>query len=404
MQATEKFDITVRSTIIRGDVAKSNKGLGAVEAANQHQMNRITGFLPDGTEVAVAQRPGRGGMDFNKLLSGKTYAVAADGMSPVYEKDAEGRPTKVQKVEEGRPLYSSSGFYSLSSKEYPALDMFDCYTQLQENGERVLLLTAEQLGARQALALSSELDLEILSMAFEAALSDEFNLVARHDEAMNKKRSRGVSRAKEEAEDAGETYAGVAFKEVSVSKKDGNPFIYYAWRTAGGEAHEGYVLREAMVQGDRMPVMNYFSPAEAMEHFTQSADYKVLEKALVAGEEVQLTFVQGHTMRTSVSFRRKCENVRNAPTDRPLYGDAVYIHAATNQWTRGIIAVIHSMHPNFPTADYDSHHYVAACRQAEVGMTNLGGGRAASAAGPRVPDKFSSPKGMRYDLARELLG
>ena len=190
MQAAQKYDFLVRSTIIRSE--KPNKGLDAVQAATQHQMNRVTGFLPDGTQIVVAQRPGRGGMDFNKLLGGKVYAVAADGMSPVYEKDAEGKPTKNQKKEDGLPLYSSSGFYLLSSKEYPALDMLECFTLLQEHGERVLMLTTEQILARQRFSLTSDLDLEILTGSFEEALADDRNFVARFDEAMNKKRRRGI--------------------------------------------------------------------------------------------------------------------------------------------------------------------------------------------------------------------
>jgi hypothetical protein len=296
----------------------------------------------------------------------------------------------VQKVEDGLPLFSSSGFYLLSSKEYPALDMLECFTQLQDAGSYVMMLTRQQLDARQSFTLSSELDLEILTSAFEAALDDSGNLTARHDAAMNKKRSRGVARAKEEAEDSGEAYSGVPFKEVTVSKKDGNPFIHYAWAGADGVAHEGSILREAIVQGDKMPIRVYFTAAEALEHFTASAEYRALVKALESGDDVRFAFAQGHVMRTSVSFRRKCENVRNSPAGKPLYGDAVYIHAADNHWTTGLVAVMHSMHPNFPSADYDAHHYVASCRQAEIGMNKVG-------------DKWSPPQGVRYDLAKVLL-
>lgn len=389
MQAAQKFDFMVRSTIIRSE--KPNKGLDATEAPNQNQMNRLTGFLPDGTQIVVAQRPGKGGMDFNKILGGKVYAVAADGMSPVFEKGADGKPTKVQKKEDNIPLYSSSGFYLLSSKDYPALDMLECFTLLQEHGERVLMLTAEQLAARQQFTLTSDLDLEILQGSFEEALDDSKNFVARFDEAMNKKRKRGIERAQQEAEDADEKYEGVPFKEVAVSKKDGNPFIYYAWKGTDGVVHSGSILREALVNGDKMPVMEYYTATEALGHFIESKEYKQLAAALDAGQEVEFTFVQGHVMRTSVSFRRKCENVLAAGKDKPFFGDAVYIHAALGGWTRGLIAVMHSLHPTFPAADYDSHHYVVACRQAEIGMN-------------KKPDgKWTPPQGVTYDINKGLL-
>jgi hypothetical protein len=388
MQAAQKYDLLVRSTIIRSE--KPTKGLDAVEAPNQHQMNRVTGYLPDGTQIIVAQRPGKGGMDFNKLLGGKVYAVAADGMSPVYEKGEDGKPTKVQKKEDGLPLYSSSGFYLLSSKEYPALDMLECFTLLQEHGQRVLMLTPEQVAARQRFTLTSDLDLEILQGSFEEALSDERNFVARFDEAMNKKRKRGIERAQQEAEDADEKYEGVAFKECAVSKKDGNPFIYYTWKGADGAVRSGTILREALVNGDKMPIMEYYSATEALAHFTESKAYKELFAALEAGQEIEFSFAQGHVMRTSVSFRRKCENVLAAGKDKPLFGDAVYIHAALMGWTRGLISVMHSLHPNFPSADYDSHSYVAACRQAEIGMNKKADG------------KWTPPQGVPYDMAKAL--
>lgn len=389
MQAQQKFDLLVRSTILRSE--KPNKGIEATAAANQHQMNRVKAFLPDGREAIVAQRPGRGGMDFNKLLGGKVFAVAADGMSPVYEKDAEGKATKVQKLEDGLPLFSSSGFYLLSSKEYPALDMFEAFTLLEERGERALVLSAEQLAAKQQFALTSELDLEILQGAFEEALADQLNCAARFDEAMNRKRKRGIDHAKEAAEDDGEKYSGVDFKEVGVSKKDGNPFIYYAWKGADGVVKSGTILREAIVQGEKMPVMAYFDAKEAVERFVDSKAYKALVSALDTGEEIDFSFVQGHAMRTSVSFRRKCENVLAAGVDKPLYGDAVYIHAALKQWTKGLVAVMHSMHPNFPAADYDAHHYVVACRQAEIGMNK------------KAENKWTPPQAVSYDVAAALL-
>ena len=362
----KKFDFIVRSTIIRSE--KPNKGLEAIAAPNPNQMNRIVGFMPDGTKCIIAQRPGKGGMDFNKLMGGKVYAVAADGLSPVYEKDKDQKPTKNIKHEDGLPLYSSSGFYLMSSKEYMALDMFECYTHLVNKGAQVLLVTDEQLKATQSITLESEFDLELLNSALTDSLADSFNLVSRFDLDINKKRRRGIERAKEEAEDASEQYAGVNFNELSVSKKDGNPFVMVSWNTADG-IQSVNVLREVeTLNEDGRPVSRYFTPEEAVVEFASTPAYKKLEAELAAGRNVVLSYTSGHVMRTSVSFRRKVENVLAAGTDKPLYGDAVYIHGAMQNWCRGLVSILHSLHPNFPTADYDAQHYVVAVRQAEIGM------------------------------------
>lgn len=389
MTPLKTYELTVRSMVIRGE--KANKGLEALPAPNEHQMNRIKGFLIDGTPVIVAQRPGKGGMDFNKLMGGKVYAVAADGISPVFEKE-NGKPTKKQKVEEGLPLYSSSGFYLLSSKEYPALELLDGFTLLRDKGATVWLLSQAQLDARSKAELTSELDWDLLAMELETALGDDYNLVAKFDEVTNKKRMRGIERAQQEAEDNGESYSGVSFKEVKVSKKDGNPFVYFAWTSSSGVSAVGSIARQAEVtdEADRI-VTRYFDAAEAMAAFVASKDYRQLMRELSAGHTVQFGWAQGHVMRTSVSFRRKAENVLAAPADKPQYGDAVYIQAALKQWTKGLLAVMQSQHPNFPQADYDAHHYVVSCRQAEVGMSKSG-------------ERWTPPQALCYDVGKLLLG
>lgn len=377
MTASKKFDLVVRSTIIRSE--KANKGLDTVPAPNPNQMNRVIGFLPDGTKAVIAQRPGKGGMDFNKIMGGKVYAVAADGISPVFEKDKEGKPTKTVKQEDGMPLYSSSGFYLMSSKDYPALDMLDVFTHLLNRGEQAALLTQAQLKATDKLALESELDLEMLTAAMVELLADSHNLVARFDADANKKRRRGIERAKEEAEDAGEAFSGVQFKEVAVSKKDGNPMVLLSYRIAGSpDIQTLHVLREAELVNedydDGRTFTKYFTAEEAVEAFTRSKPYQQLAQLVESGKTVEVAMTQGHLMRTSVSFRRKAENVLAAGTDKPLYGDAVYIHGALKGWCRGLVSVLHSMHPNFPAADYEAHHYVVAVRQAEIGMSKKADG------------------------------
>lgn len=391
-RAPRKFDLTVRSAVLRSD--KPARGLEAIEAANAKQMNRVVGTLPDGTRVVVAQRSGTGGMDFNKLMGGKAYAVAADGFSPVYERDAEGKPTRVQKQESGLPLFSASGFYLLSSKDYPALDIFEARTRLLADGEKAVLITDAQLAERQSATLASELDLDLLELELAGALADEHNLAARFDEQANRRRERGIRRAREEAEDEGGAWSGVAFKSLAVSPKDGNPCVVFAFTTAAG-VFEGLVLREAerVNEDSGVPHTVYFDAAQALEHFRSGPLWATLAQAVRAGETVRFHYARGHLMRTSVSFRRKCANVREARQanpDKPVYGDAVYILAALEHWTRAIVTLMHSMHPNFPAADYDAHHYVCALRQAEVGMNKNADGR------------WGAPQALRVALAREL--
>jgi hypothetical protein len=370
----QNFDFIVRSTIIRGE--KPKKGLDAVEAPTPHQMNRITGHLADGTKVLVAQRPGKGGMDFNKLMGGKVYAVAADGISPVMEKDAAGKATKVQKVEDGVPLYSSSGFYLLSSRDYPALILDECFTLLRENGSQVILVSDAQLAATLRFNLASEFDLELLSDTVCEALGDSNNMVGRFDPEVNLKRRRGIERATEEAQDTGEAYQGATYKELTFSKKDGNPALVVYWSEPGKPVQSALILREQQVQdGTERWVTQYLSPAEAWAGFLASDTGRALLQSLEAGAPVSIGFIPSHIMRTSISFRNKVARVLESPPDKAQYGDAVYIKGALRNWCRGIISVIHSQHPQFPTTDYDAHHYVVAPRQAEVGMSKKPGGQ-----------------------------
>lgn len=388
LQPNTRYSLTVHSAVIRSD--KPTKGLDAVPAPNPHQGNRVIGFLPDGRRVVVAHRPGgKGGMDFNKILGGKVFAVAADGISPVFEKDSEGKSTKTQKAEDGLPLFSASGFYLLSSKEYPSLDMFEGYTRLLSDGQVLLSLTQAQLDAKQTLTVDSEFDLDVLETMLGDMLSDAHSLVARHDTDINRKRERGVRRAKEEAEDASEPYSGVQFKELSASQKDGRPFVLVAVRIAGETASQ-CVLRQVEQAGtDDKSRTQYLSVEESLARFKEGELWRRAQTALAEGKTVEVAMVQGFVMRTSVSFRRKVENVMTGVAN-PNYGDAVYIKGALEGWVRGIVSVMHSMHPNFPHADYDAHYYVASPRQGEVGMNK------------KEPSGWTSPVAPTYNLGKTL--
>ncbi|KWU24787.1 hypothetical protein [Burkholderia cenocepacia] len=389
-QPLKKFDLVLRTAVVRAE--KPTKGLDAELAPNENQMNRLFGFLSDGSAAVIADTGGRGGMDFNKLLGGKIFAVAADGFFPVYEKDEQKKRTNKQKVEDGKALYSSSGFYMLSSKDYPALTIVEGFTRLIDKCEKVLVVTAEQLAAHQTIPMTSDMDWEMALMSMEGLLGEDQNLVSQYDEAINKKRKRRIEDAKRDAEDAEEKYEGVEFIELGTSKKDGNPFIQYAFQVDGGAVRAGRIMREFATRDENdRDVTEYVDVAGALAHFAESADSKQIVAALEAGKSVNFGFTQGHVMRTSVQFRRKYENIAKEPADKPKYGDAVYIDGALNNWVTGIVSVMQSMHPNFPSKDYDVHHYVAAPRQREVGLTK------------RDEKKYNPPQALAYDLDAWLL-
>jgi hypothetical protein len=386
MLPTQKFDLVSRSAIVRSE--KPGKGLEGVLAPNPHQMNRLTGYLMDGKKVVIAQRQGKGGMEFNKLLSGKVYAVAADSLSPVFEKGADNKPTKTQKTEDGLPLYSSSGFYLMSSKEYPALLMCGAFTSINADGTLIRMVTVDQLRARQQFSLESELDWDLVTEAVRALLSDEHNLVTQYDAESNKKRKRALEREKEDAEGEGEAFEGPEFKELKVSKKDGNPFVLLSWKTSDGRVFSHIVSRDTEKKGaDDRSLTMFLSQDEAFEQFKQSPLYRQLEESAAKGRGVKLALVQGHTMRSSVSFKKKVENALAIPEGKPVYGDAVYLLSSMKGWTKGLVSLLHTVHPGFPKADYDSLHYVAMCRQAEIGMNKKQAGG------------WEPPSATHYDLS-----
>lgn len=399
------MSLQVQSTIIRSE--KPNKGLEVALAPNPNQMNRLFGYLPDGTKVVVAQRFGKGGMDINKIAGGKVYAVAADALSPVMEKDKDGKPTKVQKVEDGLPLYSSSGFYLLSSKDYPALDIFTGYSHLLDDGNKVLFCSDAQLQETYLVELGSALDFELLQACLQDMLGDEKNLVAPFNEGMNSRRRRAIERAKQDLEDDSpdEAAAVVEYAELPVSVKDGNPCVILSWRSApDAPLQTTVVFREAtsvnMDYEDGRLIVSYLDAEQAVEFFSNSTDGRALRQALEAGHPIKVCLTPAHLMRTSVSFRRKVHNVLEAPADKAAYGEGVYIKAALKGWTPFICSVMYSQHPKFPAQDYDSNHFVAAPRQREVTMTRSG----EKSWNPPVAPTFSivalQAKALKYAASR----
>lgn len=332
-------------------------------------------------------------MDFSKLIGGKVYALAADAMSPVMEKTPEGRSTKTQKVEDGLPLYSASGFYVLSTKDYPALKLFEAFARVLPGGEQILLVTPDALAHRQTLPLDSEFDLDMLSDLLTAALDDSANLVAEFDPQINKRRQTLIRRAREDAEESNSSFEGPEFQECSVSKKDGNPMALLVWQTSDGATDSTVIVREAEALDEvERPVMNYMSASEAVAHFQASEAYQRLLTELEAGRRVTMAFAVGHVMRASVSFRRKVQNVLAEPQDKPLYGDAAFVRGVCQSWTRAIVGILHSQHPAFPREDYPVHHYVAGLRQAEMGMAKRADGSG-----------WQPPKVVEYDIQTMVL-
>lgn len=396
-----KFDLHVLSRVLRAE--KPAKPITAIPAPNTHQMNRLRGFLSTGQEVIVAQRPGKGGMDFNKLLSGKVFAVAADGFSPSYEKNADPKAPKVQKTEDGLPVFTSSGFYTLSTPEYPALDILECFTHLHSSGDTLLLLKLAQLKARVKSTVTTQDELDaILDSNVLAMLGDENNLVRSYDPKINKKRKLNIDQAKlaaaaggdDEEDDGGASaYTGVEYSELTVSPKDGNPFVYLVWTVEGSaQPTEVFVLRERVMEGDKSDFMVPCTAAEAIEEFKLSGGYKAIYAALAQGKSLQVSIAQGHAMRTSPMQRNKVKNTMEADEAKRQFGDHVYILGAMAGWTPGLVSILHSKHPAFPLKDYDHLYYVAACRQAEVGMNKQPGS-----------ERFNPPQAVLYDFKTAML-
>lgn len=370
---------TAKSAIVRG--SHSNTPLEAKPAPNPHTGDRIIGHLADGEKVIVAIRPGgSGGMEFSKLLGGKVYAVAADGFSPVIDKD-----TKKQKVEDGLPLFSSSGLYLLSSKEYPALHAFEAFTRLAAAGQVVLTLSVEQLSRQETFTLDNEFELDMLVEQLRSSLTGTPNLFQASAAQVNKKREREIRTAKEEAEDRSAPYQGVDYCELPVSPRSGSPFLAICVRIPdsstppSGQALTLFV-EEAAPDG-KPPRLVVLGIDQALHRWTEGELYARIKKRVLSGLPVEVSWACGYAVRTSVSFKKKVDNALS-PTDRG-FGDSAYIKSALGGWARGIVATMFSRHPGFPRSEYDALHFVAAPRQAELQMTRRIEGQPPTA--PTVP-------------------
>lgn len=380
-----KFDLIVKSEIIVAD--KPTKAIEARPSNNPHVPDRIQGFLQDGTAVMVAKRPGKGGIEFNKFFSGKIYAVSADGFSAIMEKDEGGKKTNTQKEEEGMKLFSSSGFYLLSSKDYPSLKCFKAYTRLSSDGSLIYSIAESGVNVVDV-KLAAGASLDAVETTILDKLNDSFNLVSPFNADVNKKRKRAITSAQEAAEDDGEEYTGAKYTELEVSKKDGTPFVLVLCKTDAG-VHQFLVSRrkeKPSADGKHVNV-EMLTAEEALSEFKGSKQYSSLQARVSQGASLKI--VQGWMMRSSVSFKGKIDLVKEKEPD---FGASVYIHSALKGWTKAICTMMYSKHPKFPQEDYEHNSYVMACLQAEIGINRQG--KKQTPEGER--DAWSNPMAISY--------
>lgn len=382
MKPTQSFELVARTMVLRSD--KPNKGVTAIPAANPHQMNRVRGFTLGGTEVIVAKREGKAGMEFSKLLGGKTYAIAADACAAVYEKDEVGKPTRVQKKEDGVPLFSASGFYLLSSKEYPAVDLSRALVHLPDGATDQMLVLAEDAVPHRE-SVEDEMALDLFQVRLLQQLDDARNPLRAHVQAANRARKRGIDAAIAEAEDADSPYGGVTYTELPLSPKDGNPFVFIQARS-GAEMRSHLLARDALDDVGGKSVRRFFSAKDAVLQFLRTPFFAEISGWVAAGRVVELATYSGHSMRTSVTFKGKIQKEREAPG---LYGDSPLIRGASTGWVKAIVTTMFSKHPGFPLQDYPDLHFVASARQAEMGLNRKGSGWAPPQPLVYVPDAFA---------------
>lgn len=320
-------------------------------------------------DVAVAWA-GKGGVEINKLASGRVLAVAADGFRPAYEKDEQGRPTKNQKKHGGRPLYLASGFYLMSTKDYTAHTILSGYMRLMEEGSLLAYLEPQSAGRTHALA--SRDDLLDLHRELVSHLKEEGGVVTDFDEVVNKRRQRLIRRAQEDAEDGGVALEPlVQYRQLAADPKDCSPCVVLFWRDAQGRVVEAIVQRRIDRRQGLGPEMalgqDFVSAKEAAAAFWGGESGSSLSRAVKAGHETRVFVAKGWVYRTSVAFKKKVASVMQS-RQAPSTGEGVWIEAAHKGWVMGYASILSMLHPQFPHKDYDTLHYVAAPRQAEMEM------------------------------------
>lgn len=395
MQAQQsQHSFIIKSALLFAESQKT--GIEGALSTNPHQSDKLYCLDDQGRKVIVAKRGGtKGGVEFNKLISGKVLAVIADGFSPQLEKQKEGaqgpdkgRAPPLQKTEDGKLLFSSSGFYLASTKEYPSLISTAALTKLDAGGLLIRAITQQQLFQARAVPVASLQELNAALRGLRDALSDEHVTTAPFAEQINKARKRAISRAQEDAEDEGAKYEGVQFAELAASPRDGAPFVALAWECAG-QLGCTLVTKDRLDNTGKFETVAALTTEEAVALFSRSTQYRFLADSVKQGQQLRLYFVSGNTYRSSVSFKKKVENAKvDSPKNK--YGDAVFINGISQGWAKGFITVMHSMHPAFPSKDYDALHFVASARQSEIRMCKNDQG------------SWNPPEVIHYELAKLL--
>ncbi|MCX8017331.1 MAG: hypothetical protein N2690_05460 [Rhodocyclaceae bacterium] len=354
------------STIAKTSIvsAPNNGGIKVELSTHPAKPHYVLGLV-DGQEVAIALA-GKGGVDINKLASGRVLALAADGFRPAFEKEAAQSGPKEQKTHNGRPLFLASGFYLLSTKDYPAHCILQGYMRLLDEGERLAIVTEKSLRQAGVFTLSGRDDLLRFHEWAVQALDDAHNFLHRFDADVNKRKARILRRAQEDAEDAGEVLQAVELKPLAADAKDGSAALLLLWHR-NGQPQSHLVRRHIEVARDEPLAADarlvFAPPKEAMAAFWRTPAGGELASTVKSGKPINLVAVRGCVMRTSVSARKKIDNARHSTEQ---HGEAVWLRAALQGWVRGMAPVLSMQHPEFPRKDYDVLHYVAAPRQAEI--------------------------------------
>lgn len=368
------MEVIAQTAIVVAD--KPGQAIRAEVSNHPAKPHYVLGTV-DGCEVAIALA-GKGGVDINKVASGKVLALAADGFRPALEKSADGATGK-QKEHAGRPLYLASGFYLLSTREYQAHTIVRGWMRLLDEGERVAMLTSKSLAAARRWQLGSRQDLLALHEWGLQQLDDRHNFLHRFDAEVNRRKQRLLQRAMEDAQDAGEVLQAVQHQDLQADPKDGSGLLAILWRKNDRDAWREVMVRRHLEsvspEGEIRQV--FASPKEAMAALWATDDGREMARLAKAGQVVQAVAVRGVVMRTSVSCRKKIDNARAAHD--PSSGEAVWLLAALRGWVPGIAPVLSMRHPQWPQKDYDTLHYVAAPRQAMVKLVQGESGMVARA-------------------------
>lgn len=362
----------VRSEIIVGRI--NGRPIEVEISDNPHKASKLIGCRLDGTPVTVSLRQGRGGVPLNKLASGKVHAVSADSFSPVYEK-VNGKTTKKQKVEQDGSLHFSTGAcYLISTNEYKSIILGAYYTYIFNGGNEAYVIHESAIESRKQVYLSSRVDVSRMLSTIKAMIDPVHHWMNQHIDGINRSKARKIRNERERLEDDGQEYSGIEPMNLDADLRDGGPTLFIDVRNESNLSVGGFSAIRSTVE-EINPISGQInvksvSPTERIEIFKQSPLFKRIVQVIDQGGRIIFSYASGSSFRTSVSTRKKFSNALEGSS---FSGDSFYCTKAQGKWTNSIIGVMHSMHPQFPSADYDVNHFVATIRQRELAMSNATG-------------------------------